>query len=265
MSASGSFNGPAPAPLRPGNRAHRPAAHRRLRQLVVGLAARRELRAIVVLGLLLGAFFLLLLAIRGDELQRADLGITRALQSTRSAPLDAVAAALTLAGGAAVIVPAGLLTAAAFLVTRRPWAALLCAVTLTGHPLNLALKLLARRPRPVESEWVDVLLPATGTSFPSGHAMASVMFYGFLALMAWILVRRPRRRRWWTGSLIAWTLLIGLSRVYVGGHWFSDVVGGWVVGVFFLLIAAELYRIVGARELDPQPRPDPPGTPPASP
>src|SRR5437762_635231 len=81
------------------------------------------------------------------------------------------------------------------------------------------------RPRP-SHDLVDVLLPALGLSFPSGHAMAAVMFYGFFALMAWVHHPQRKRRLFFVTAFVLIAVCISLSRIYVGAHWLSDVLGG---------------------------------------
>lgn len=226
---------------------------RRWRDMLVAVARRREAHAIGALFVLLVAFFVLLLAIREEELTGFDRHMTLALQNFRAPWLDSLAQFLTFLGGGSVLVPLGAVAAGVLVVAGRKRAALLVGLSLLGHPMNLALKLLARRPRPsAEGDTVAVLMDATGTSFPSGHAMATVIFFGFLAYLVWVLVRPGRVRLGGVLSLALLTISIGISRIYVGGHWFSDVVGGWVCGLFFLLVLAEGYRLLApGKELAP--------------
>lgn len=212
------------------------------------VAQAREKRAAIFLAALSLLFFALSLVVHSPALLRVDIGITRALQQQRNDTLTAIATGVTHLGDAVTLGVLGTGVVFAFLLAKRRWAALLCVATLTGHPLNLLLKQFYDRPRP-DAPIVSVLLPAVGLSFPSGHAMASAMFYGFVALMVWIHVREQRPRFW--GTLVPLVLVvgIGLSRIYVGAHWFSDVIGGWTAGLFFLFALAELYKAVESKEL----------------
>lgn len=112
---------------------------------------------------------------------------------------------------------------------------LLSANIAPGALFNQVLKLVFRRPRP------DVLrlVEQSGYSFPSGHAMNSMIFYG---LAAYLLVRRGRH---WSRYLVAGfvavlVLLIGLSRIYLGVHYASDVLAGFLIGAGWLIIAARV-------------------------
>jgi undecaprenyl-diphosphatase len=214
------------------------------------LARIRENRAIVFLAMLSVAFLTLSLAARSPELLHLDRAVTQALQRGRTAWLDQAAVGCTFLGNGATLVGAGLIAAFLLLASGRPWAALLCAATLLGLPLNMWIKELVGRVRPDET-LVSVVLPAVGLSFPSGHAMVSVLFYGYLALMAWIHIRHARWRRTWTFGFALIALCVSLSRVYLGVHWLSDVVGGWTAGLLLLLLLAEIYKVAAPRELAP--------------
>jgi undecaprenyl-diphosphatase len=91
---------------------------------------------------------------------------------------------------------------------------------------------------------VSALAVARGYSFPSGHAMGSFIAFGSLAFVA-------LRQRWpWTAKLAALaialtsTILVGLSRVYLGVHWASDIIGCWSAGAVWLISAAKAFEIL---------------------
>ena len=113
-----------------------------------------------------------------------------------------------------------------------PWAFL--GIILAGRALSVLQKHWIFRPRPdLETHLVVVKT----SSFPSGHANSSMIFYVMLAL---ILARGSDRRRVAVGTAIALSLLIGLSRVMLGVHWPSDVIGGWAFGLLWLLLTLRL-------------------------
>lgn len=214
----------------------------------LGLGRRlRQARATLFLGLLLGVFLVLSLFVHAPELLGFDLRVTTWLQSWRSPGLDGLARAVTRLGDTLVLLAFGL--AAAVLLHRagRPNAALLSAlVPPAGLILNVLVKELIGRPRP-DDGLVYVLLTPIGLSFPSGHAMASAVVYGFLALMAWTHVASRSRRLALVLTLATTILLVGLSRVYLGVHWFSDVIGGWTGGLLLLVLVMRLYARLAAR------------------
>lgn len=98
--------------------------------------------------------------------------------------------------------------------------------------LVLAVKLAIARPRPTMGE---ILAAAGGYSFPSGHSAQAVATYGALA---WVVTRlAPAVPRWVVWSVAATiAVLIGFSRLYLGVHWLSDVVGGWTLGAAWLVL-----------------------------
>ncbi len=109
-------------------------------------------------------------------------------------------------------------------------------LALTGAGATSLFKFLVDRPRPGG----DLL--AGGTSFPSGHVVYSVVFFGFLAYLAPRLIKRPRAARTVQVILILLFLLSGVSRVYLERHWPSDVLGGLLLGGLLLVPAITLFR-----------------------
>lgn len=110
------------------------------------------------------------------------------------------------------------------------------------------------RPRPVRAEWVTY---ASGWSFPSGHTTTSAVAGGLLILA--VLARAPRGGRALALVIGFWAVLVGLSRVYLGVHWISDIIGGWLFSVCWLSLtgyalarlAPRAYSAVTALRLRP--------------
>ena len=97
--------------------------------------------------------------------------------------------------------------------------------------INLVLKALFAHHRPT---FPDSLLTLTSPSFPSGHAMASMIFYG---LIVYLIAQRVRVWRWRVLAAISAAvliILIGFSRIYLGVHYLSDVLGGYAAGFVWL-------------------------------
>lgn len=112
----------------------------------------------------------------------------------------------------------------------RAAAYVLCAVTATCEGLNTVLKLSFERARPT---LIREIITLHSYSFPSGHAMAVVAIYG---TVAFILARQwPRAGRWISCIALALILLVGLSRVFLGAHWVTDVLAGYAAGAFIML------------------------------
>lgn len=201
----------------------------------------RQRRAVVVLALLLAIFLPLSLAVRMPGMLAWDLGVTRWVQSGRNPLLDRVALAFTVGGSGLPLAVLAVGAAVALLRAGKPLAAAICVLALVTFPLNEALKLLVGRVRPDPGS-VQVILPALGLSFPSGHAMSSSTVCGILAVMTWLHV--PDRRLRLAGVMLlgVGAVGIGISRVYLGAHWLSDVLGGWTAGLLLMLLLTLLYR-----------------------
>lgn len=120
-----------------------------------------------------------------------------------------------------------------YLLWKRKWLRLgvWIAALAGGEVLNFLLKGLFARPRP---SFTDPLAEALYFSFPSGHAMMSLIAYGLVAYFLYLKLPRAWMRVLMTTALIALILLIGLSRLYLGVHYFSDVLAGFAVGGLWL-------------------------------
>jgi membrane-associated phospholipid phosphatase len=135
---------------------------------------------------------------------------------------------VSILGSLEVLALVGVLVALALLV-QRSWLTLavwLVAV-LGGEALNLLLKDLFARPRP---SFERPMVVETSYSFPSGQAMESLVVYGMLAYFTVLTLRSQRARAVSVGGAALIVVLIGLSRVYLGAHYVSDVVGGFAAG-----------------------------------
>lgn len=122
---------------------------------------------------------------------------------------------------------------------RRRLALFLVTTSLGGGLVDTVLKLAVNRPRP---DLENPVAHAFGKSFPSGHAMTSLVVYGALVLVFLPVV--PRRRRWLVVAGVATLVLaIGLSRLALGVHFVSDVLAGWVMGAAWLAASVAAFSI----------------------
>ncbi len=168
------------------------------------------------------------------------VGIDRAATSAAIAgrtPLwSAVAVNSTALGSAPVVALIAVLAAAYGLVVRRPRLALALAWTPLAFVVNEAMKLLMRQARPMEA--IITLPPSYG--FPSGHSVAASALFLTLALVAAVQSPNPGVRRLVVGAGIGIAVLVAWSRVYLGVHYLSDVVGGLLLGSAGALAASRL-------------------------
>jgi undecaprenyl-diphosphatase len=164
-------------------------------------------------------------------------------QPVGPAGLPEVARDLTALGSPAVLC---LVTAAACLAMwaagRRPMAWISLGVTLSGLGTAMLIKGLFSRSRP---DAIDQATVVSGYSFPSGHAMMSAVVYLTLAMMLARMGPRPALRLCVVAMAALVSGLVGLTRVYLGAHWLSDVVAGWTAGAAWALGAWLLAEALG--------------------
>lgn len=102
--------------------------------------------------------------------------------------------------------------------------------------LNNVLKLFFSRPRPIE--WM--LIEENGYSFPSGHAMVSMAFYGMLIYLIWQTTIKLKYKKIFTIMFGLLIILVGLSRIYLGVHYPSDILAGFSLSLSYLIIITPL-------------------------
>jgi undecaprenyl-diphosphatase len=162
-----------------------------------------------------------------------DMWAEHAVERVRTPELTSVLSTVTLVGNtatlAALSVGVGIVLAARRSHRRL---AMLAATMVGGSLLNLLLKTHFQRARPSE---IPSLVHATGYSFPSGHSMGSMLFFGALAYVVYFSF--DGHQLWRLAAVVlcaVLVLLVGLSRVYLGVHYLSDVAAGFAGGLFWI-------------------------------
>jgi undecaprenyl-diphosphatase len=168
----------------------------------------------------------------GDGVVGADPWVQHFLVRHRTSALNEVFRAITRLGSAGVILVLAL-GVILFLLWRHERMLALGVVLATGGTAILValVKMLVDRSRPPP---IDRLSGATGASFPSGHSAEAIAFYGAIAWIVVVLVRGRRLRMLACAGALGLGLLVGFSRAYLGVHWASDVVSGWLLGLSWL-------------------------------
>lgn len=170
-----------------------------------------------------------------------DVALIQWVQTWRQPVTTTFMEALSLIGKSWLLIGmAGAVTAGLYVAHRRRayTAAVGVLVILCLTPI---LQLLVDRPRP-PADLVGLNDPLGGLGFPSGHAYQSFVLFSFFFHLATILINRTWLRRSVQALLIFLILGIGISRVYLGAHWPSDVLGGYLLGGSFLSLLLRGYQ-----------------------
>ncbi len=201
--------------------------------------------ALLALGYLVGWF---VAGPAEDSLERRfDFPILEIFHESRTELLnDFMKAATTLGGGAATVALLVLGALVSWIATRQPrWPIFFAGVIFGAHQVYTLIKRFVGRDRPTLSPLDDLASKA----FPSGHAAAAAACFGALGYFAVRRLPRP-----WSLVAVAAcalvVLLVGVTRVYLGVHWPSDVLGGWALGVAWVAIVAFVVRPQGRHDSD---------------
>jgi membrane-associated phospholipid phosphatase len=180
-----------------------------------------------------------------------DVAITREFQENQSPWLQNFMIAVSYIGNAS-LVSLGLIILAIVLlwvVDLRLEAIMVAALSAASSILNWLIKILVARPRPSAS-LVEIIQHAGGNSFPSGHVMSYVAFWGLLFSFGIILFKG---NYWWRTALLiisgAFVVLVGPSRIYLGDHWATDVLGAYLIGGLLLGVTLWIYLYLKERGL----------------
>jgi membrane-associated phospholipid phosphatase len=190
----------------------------------------------------IAAFGVLTFMVKTTPLWTLDIQITHALQSIQSPIFAAFMSLISWPGFSPQSYIGALLIVLLIYQFGLHWEAISAFVAALLPPLiNVLVKELIGRPRPTV-DLVQVLNILDSYSFPSGHVMFYVGFFGFLWFLVYTLLKRSWRRTLlliFIGALIA---LVGISRIYLGQHWASDVLGAYLLGGLTLAAILQFYR-----------------------
>ena len=187
------------------------------------------------------AFFALAVAAHFVPYFPIDVAITHLVQSEQGHVLETIMrgtswmgwnpqAALLVAGAVSLLLLIGL-----------RWEAVVALFAGLGTAVGSLVKLLVIRPRP-SADLVHVFSQLSTTSFPSGHVLLATGFYGFLGFLMYTLLKHSWYRVLGLCVVALIVILMGPSRIYLGQHWFSDVMGAYVLGSIWLALSIRIYR-----------------------
>ena len=171
------------------------------------------------------------------QVPRIDVATTAFLHGLANPTLDAIMEAATWLGSTEVLLTVVALAAVGLAASGRRAEAVFVVVALAGAlVVNDVLKTAVQRPRP-GFDWAGGV---PEYSFPSGHSMKSFVTYVALALVVW---RLNGRRSGVVALVLALTLVVGIgtSRIYLGAHWLTDVIGAYLAGALWLMCLIAAY------------------------
>jgi undecaprenyl-diphosphatase len=206
------------------------------------------LAAVITLAALAGVLATALLALLAGVVtqgltQRFDEAVLQALEAGRSPLLTRVMIEITTIGSGVPLILMVTMAGVLLWLTQHRWSvALLVLSALGGTLVNRVLKDTFDRPRPVV---VDAVQEVTSLSFPSGHATSSFIVYGVLAyIVSRLAPQRSVRIAIWSAAAFM-IVAVGFSRMYLGVHYPTDVAGGFLVGLAWVLILAATMNALG--------------------
>lgn len=213
-----------------------PLAPREREEMAGRVASAARNNRTILLVTACAAIFLGLLSyvLRGEAMKLDQMAYWLVVENLRSDWLTPIMESFS-ALATPVSLIAMLLVIAAFAPGKRPgW---FCTVNLAlAALLNVVLKTLIQRPRPEGFR----LAVESGFSFPSGHSMAAMAFFGLIVWMVWHYEQDRRQRLILTVAFSAVIAMIGISRIYLGVHYASDVLGGFCASIIWLVFYTKL-------------------------
>jgi membrane-associated phospholipid phosphatase len=173
-----------------------------------------------------------------------DLPVTLAIQKFNPSWFDVLMRFITFLGDPipGIITVIGITSILYFYFKDLRDAAMIIFSTVGGTLLSMLFKALIARPRPDPDLIVQIGQYLKADSFPSGHVLFAISFYGFLLFLVYSRLKKSILRSVLISFLSVLILLMGISRIYVGAHWFSDVLGAYLIGIVWLCIVVIIYK-----------------------
>jgi undecaprenyl-diphosphatase len=197
--------------------------------------------------LVLVAFVLLALVAGTTPFFSFDLDLTRIIQGIRLPFFDILMKSISSIGSGRAMPMAVIAIVSFFIFLNLKLEAIYLSVSSFTALLagNLA-KIMVSRPRPVEG-LVSIYKHLSYNSFPSSHTLTYTVIFGFLFFVALARLKPSWKKSLVLGLSAFLILTVGVSRIYLGAHWPSDVLGGYLLGFFFLTQTIRIYKTHGQR------------------
>jgi membrane-associated phospholipid phosphatase len=202
---------------------------------------RRQRILLFVLGIITIGFIALSVMVALYPTSAIDLKFSEEIQEHQNKFIDELMYLISTPGYMPESVILVAVTSLLFFLFKYKKAALFILLTSIGGLVSTIIKALVNRPRP-SKDVVRVVLETTQQSFPSGHVLFYVLFFGFMILLMLQLEGIPKALKYLV-IIISFFLIITIpiSRIYLGAHWFTDVLGGFLSGLICLYLLSWLY------------------------
>jgi undecaprenyl-diphosphatase len=208
------------------------------------VAPRRGARPLVVGGVIAAVLFAAFAALAAARAAQATLAfdatVISVIHGMRTPWLNPVMVLGTNLGAVVVAVPVAVVLVG-YLLFKRLWtaAALVLAVYGVGFYWGSSAQSAIGRIRPPQ---IDAIIPVPNAySFPSGHSITAMLLYGAIAFLAFRIAERRWVRVTVAAVCVVLIVFVGFTRVYLGAHWPTDVIGAWLLGGAWLALIAGLY------------------------
>ncbi len=190
----------------------------------------------IILGVLFGFFLLDFILVLFGYTDNVDTWVYEVVISLKSDGMTSFCKWISFLASTKMIILYNILLLIVVFLSKRKEFLFLTMMSLSSGITNRILKWFIKRERPLGIALVE----ETFYSFPSGHAMISVLFFGTLLFM--IQKSSWKGKKIWTCGILLFIFFIGFSRIYLGVHYFSDVLGGYLFGTFLLFLAKPYYK-----------------------
>ena len=170
-----------------------------------------------------------------------DLRVTQTVQSYNYPVFDQLMRAISWLGFGPQVEIIGAAAIFLLFVIGLRWEAVSAVFAMLGVAVGILFKHIVFRPRP-SGTLVHVVNILNTASFPSGHVMVATAFGGFFAFLGYTLFKATWGRTVLLLLFATFISLMGLSRIYLGQHWFSDVMGAYLIGSLWLALSVKVYR-----------------------
>ena len=192
--------------------------------------------ALVAVGIVGLTFF-----VQSYPISHFDLFVTQEIQEIKMGHFTSLMEFISIFGDSIGISLSVIFAALVFYLTYHRREACFTFAVILPDLFNLLLKLLIHRPRPT-LENAKIFLKFAQSSFPSGHVVHYVVFFGFLLAVMIVKKQIPLFWRILIGSFSGFLILtVSISRIYLGAHWATDVMGGYLFGIIYLGIILTFY------------------------